>query len=130
MEATIYPYVDEWGDRYDLAFELSHYETNGRLAIEAWCRPEEEESWEPYASVTVNLWEPIDGDDCAYLDTNESPTLVRWLLEQGHVSLIPRVAQSGFCEYQEGRFTTEFLQSCITDDRAQSVEHGKGLGGR
>lgn len=117
MGATAYPYVDEWGERLEITFEVGYYETNGRLAVEAWCRSVDEDmgkgAWEPYDTVTVNLWEPIDGDDCAYLDMNNSPVLVRWMIEQGFVSLIPRTATSGFCEYPEGRFTTEFLRRCL-----------------
>lgn len=125
MGTAIYPYVDEWGDRCDLAFEMGHYQTNGRLAIEAWRRADDEAAWEPYATVTVNLWEPIDGEDCAYLDANDSPALVRWLVEQGHVSLIPRVARSGFCEYQEGRFSSEFLMGCLRPEERHSHVNGE-----
>lgn len=110
-------YTDEWGRDHTLTFKRGQYAMNGRLAVEAWSKfvdDDGEECWEPYASITVNLWEPIDGEDCAYLDLNDSEALCLWILDQGFASLIPRVAESGFCTYIEARFTTEFLNDFCT----------------
>lgn len=109
-------------DEAELVFATGRYATLGRLAVEAWQVSPDDGSLEPYAVVTVNLWEPIDGEDCAYLDTNNHPDLVRWMIDEGLVSLVPRVAESGMCRYPEGRFATEFLSSCLDIEHEERRE--------
>lgn len=109
-------YVSEYGEALTLAFQRTCYAMNGRLAIAAWARREEDEfvEWERYCFITTNLWEPIDGEDCAWLDEG-ARDLCDWLMAQGCLSVVPRVAASGFNHYREGRFSLEFLDGCFTD---------------
>lgn len=106
-----YEYEDEWGRAYTVRFRTGRYESNGRLYADCDCLDEESGEWVAYAPITVNLWAPIDGDDYAYLDTNNSKHLCDWLVAHGLVALTLRTARSGFCLYTEGRFSTEFLSS-------------------
>lgn len=112
-EFKTYEFESKWGTPYTLRFKKGQYQNNGRLYVDAQCWDEDLESWTPFAPVTVNLWEPIDGESYAYLDLNNSEAIVSLLCEQGCVSIAGRVAQSGFCVYPEGLFTEEFLEGCV-----------------
>ena len=107
-----YEYEDEWGRSYSIRFRTGRYE-NGRLYADCDCWDEEMGEWVAYAPITVNLWAPIDGDDYAYLDSNNSRHLCEWLVAQGLATLTARTARSGFCVYAEARFSEEFLSSAM-----------------
>ena len=97
-------YTDQYGETYDLTFVKSEY-TLGGLAIIAYCEDG------PYATVTVWLDEPVTNERCAYLDTNNCGHLIGWLIKKGYVRQTFRYARSGFCEYPEGMFDEEFLNT-------------------
>ena len=66
---------------------------------------------EPWCDITVNLpYAPITDENCGYLDTNDSPYIVDFLLENNLGELTGRTAASGFCTYPEFRFNMERIK--------------------
>lgn len=94
---------------YELTFYKSRYIADNSIFIEAWCREDGDDYWEPYADVTKCLYErPADG--CSFLDTNNVGHLIQAMVDEGYVELTGRTASSGWCEYPEGRFDKEWLE--------------------
>lgn len=104
-------YNDEWGNKYELKFFKATYQMGG-LAVLAYCKEDGNDYWEPYGDVTVWLFAPkSDYEYCAYLDTNNDGRLVKAMVDAGYVTLTGRTTRSGWCEYPEGRFDKEWLDS-------------------
>jgi hypothetical protein len=105
-------FTSRYGTDYTLAFEKASYAYGGGLAIEVHCREKGEGWWEPYATLTKNLY-PV-GDSQAYLDENNLPDLVERVIAEGWA--VPIGADtSGFCIYPLVQFTDEFLDEICYD---------------
>ena len=100
--------VNEWnGEVENIKFVASKYANNGSLAVQAYC-----EDGEPYATITVNLPDSdMNGENMAFLDTNNCDSLIRQMADAGYVELLPMYVNSGFCSYPLGAFTDKFFES-------------------
>lgn len=66
--------------------------------------------FEPYCDVTVNLMDAgTSQDNCAFIDTNNMPTLPKFLEENGIAEPTGYYGFSGFCAYPEYRFNIDVL---------------------
>lgn len=98
---------DYIGD-YKVEFLVDKYANNGRLALMLFSYDEEEECMEDFCDVTVNLPEySLSDENCAFLDTNNAPYILNFLLDNKLGELTGRQPQSGFCTYPEFRFDME-----------------------
>ena len=103
------------GKKHALLFLKARYQKNDNLAIQVFSKIEEQDSWEPWCNLTVNLPEhTIDGNK-AFLDTNNcSEEIIEWLLENGHANIIGK-AQSGYCIYPLAEFSVSFVNNYLVD---------------
>ena len=101
-------YFSEYcGETYNLTFEATTYQNNGSLAVQAY-----DEEGMPFAIVTVNTpYSDTNEKDVAFLDTNNSGSLVRQMVDDGLIELTGRYVQSGYCSYPQGKFTKKFYES-------------------
>ena len=109
-------FTNRYGTEYTLEFEKTSY-VYGGTAIEVWCHEpgDGDGYWEPYATLTVRIGEFCFGPKVAYLDTNNVPELVDFVLEHGWAKVIGE-GRSGFCTYPLVEFADEFLNGiCITE---------------
>ncbi len=93
------------GKNYELAPIKRKYANNGALAVDLL----DVKTGEIFATATVNLpdFMPTTIDEIlsyAYVDTNNNPWLILFLLDN-HLALpTGRVGRSGFCEYPQYMF--------------------------
>lgn len=90
------------------------YANNGRTYLGLYCK--EEEFFEPWTDITVNLFGPITDENCAFVDTNNCPDIVRFLEENGLAEPTGRVRQSGWCMYPEYRFNYEEVDKHVVGE--------------
>lgn len=108
-----FEFESRYGGKYKLMFEKARY-VYGGVAIEVWCT-EDGKFWEPYATLTKNLGD-FPPTSCAYLDANNVPDLVEFVVDNGWCKRIGE-KQSGFCTYPFVEFTDEFLDGiCIGEE--------------
>lgn len=106
-----YKFTNRYGTEYEIAFEATRY-VYGGLAIEVHCREQEQGWWEPYGTLTKNLGY-LTSTSRAYLDANNMPDLVEFVLEKGWCEKVGE-ERSGFCTYPLVEFTDEFINEvCI-----------------
>lgn len=55
-------------------------------------------------SVTVNLPECTRNAGCQFIDTNNNPNLIKWLIDNNFGILTGNNAKSGYCTYPEFNF--------------------------
>ena len=103
----VFDFMSRWGDKYEIAFFKANYVSGDNLAVEVECREENQEWWEPYGMLTVNLGYTF-GARQAYLDTNNVPDLVEFVMGKGWAKEIGE-GHSGFCTYPMVEFTEEFV---------------------
>lgn len=110
-----FDFTSRWGDKYEIAFAKTRYVSGNNLAVEVACREDGEEWWEPYGMLTVNIgW--TFGERQAYLDTNNVPDLVEFVMSNGWAKEIGE-GHSGFCTYPMVEFTEEFVNEvCVTEE--------------
>lgn len=107
-----FKFTSRYGTEYELAFEKAYY-VYGGIAIEVWC--DGEYGWEPYATLTKCLGD-FPPTHCAYLDSNNVPDLVEFVIGKGWCEQVGEGA-SGFCTYPFVEFTDEFLNEiCVTEE--------------
>lgn len=83
--------------------QICTYLDNGRLAILMRTAKGEDE---PYVYVTKNLPnEDITDVNCAFVDENNVPDIVAWILRNGMGTRTGRFGLSGYCVYTEIDFT-------------------------
>ena len=111
------------GKTYEALIYANRYADNNRLyfALYTFTRDEDVDDddcgyWEPYCDITVNLYAFISNTDCSYLDTNNAPFIVKFLLDNKLGKLTGRTAQSGFCEYPEFEFDLEEMKYYLSED--------------
>lgn len=109
--AMTYEYQTRYGD-YVIHFVRTAYADNGNLALMMVIDDGEDcIPGEMYGVPTVNLGVPCD-EDCAFIDTNNMPDVLDFIIDNGLGDLTGRNAPSGFCMYPEVRFYPEFLADC------------------
>ena len=110
---------NSYGTEYELEFRKGKY-SNGRLAIQVMCKESEDEWFEPFCRLTVNLPDIILSSDgskelpsnMAFLDSNNCPAdLVMKIIEEGYMTMTRTSAQSGFCTYPLVKFNEDWLNS-------------------
>lgn len=111
--------LNMWGEDYALNFVKQQY-YNGNLAIEVLsCNEEDEENeyWEPWCSLTVNLPGFMHDENEAFLDTNNcSKEIIDWLFENKYVEVIGQ-RQSGFCTYPLVEFSKAFMELILVNEK-------------
>lgn len=84
-------------ENMDFIFNIDVYVNNGNTAINIYCK--EDDFWEPYANLTVNLDMTLDSTK-AFIDTNNlDDEFIKYLEEQGFISNTGLKRQSGFILY-------------------------------
>ena len=110
---------NSYGTEYELEFKRGKYH-NGRTIIQVMCRELEDEWFEPFCRLTVNLPDTILSSDgskdlpsnIAFLDSNNCPAdLVMKIIEEGYMTMTRTSAQSGFCTYPLVKFNEDWLNS-------------------
>ena len=102
---------NSYGTEYKIKLQISSYE-NGNFALCATYYDEDYKYWGPYGTFTVNLDEKLP-DDCAYVDTNNMPTIEDWLKDNGLAEPLAKNRQSGFCMYPLYKFNIAKIRSII-----------------
>ena len=112
-----FDYISPYGTPYSIFFIKQQY-FNGNLNVEVYCREAanpDENDWEPYGTLTVNLPGFALSENQAFLDTNNVYNLCQYILEHGWATETGETSQSGFCTYPLAEFTDEFLNTiCVT----------------
>lgn len=92
------PYSDE---EYTVRVFALRYLTPQRLAVHLF----DIDSCEPFLDATVNIPdEPISGDDCAFIDTNNYPWIGKFLQSNNIAKPTGYIGMSGYCTYPEYKF--------------------------
>ena len=108
MDIKSAPFHSPFGD-YELTVAVSSYAQNGRLAVSLLCK--EDDFWEPYASLTVNLpTEPLQANEAFIKDFDENVGLLDFVLKNQLGTLCPDRGRSGFCTYPKIVFNMEKLR--------------------
>lgn len=94
---------------YNVMLEIDKYAYGGSIYMGLWAEIEEFGNlfYEPYCDITVNITGYPLNKDCAFLDTNNSPFIVDFLLKNGLGKLTGRTVGSGYCTYPEFQFDIE-----------------------
>lgn len=99
------------GREMDVALVRDQYVEGSRLYVGLWAFDAEENFWEPWSEITVNLpGETLTDELCGFVDSNYCNTggsMPGFLVENGLAAPTGKVAFSGFCTYQEFRFNIE-----------------------
>ena len=111
-----FTYGGEYIGNYDVCFEVNRYVEGDRLAINLWFA--EDECWEPFGDVTVNLpFARITDENCGYLDINNMPCITDFLTENNLGELTGKTAISGWVKYPEFRFNMEEIKKhCMEEN--------------
>ena len=99
---------NSWGLDHAIQFRFSKYVENDNLYV-GMVSLDGEYGPEPYTDVTVNLSEPCKAN-CAFIDTNNNPGIINWLIENNLGTLTGRIGFSGFCVYHELEFDMEKMR--------------------
>lgn len=99
------------GKSMKVALHTSRYVDGERLYLGIDCY-DSEEYWEPWSDLTVNLpEEPISGDNCGFVDTNNNPGIEQFIQDYGFGKPTGYIACSGYCQYPEYRFDMERINT-------------------
>lgn len=102
-------YKSVWRDEpMNAVTVVDNYANNGRLYVGLWC--DGDGYWEPWCDITVNLFAPLSGENCAYVDENNCPGIGAWLEENELATPTGRSAVSGWNTYAEYKFDMEKVQ--------------------
>ena len=94
------------GEEIEIKFVKAEY-MDGNLAIAVHSFEPDEDCWDMYGMLTVNLGHSMyEGE--AYLDTNNCGHLCQWFMQQDWAEFVG-AGQSGYCTYPLVAFTYEFL---------------------
>lgn len=113
-------YTNRFGTEYELVFTKCRYYDNGNLAVLAYCFDEDDEFWEPYATVTVNI-EPLDNEYEAAIDTNNlGNTMYEWLINQSLAFDAGYEIPSGFCLFPVVEFDHDWIDGLPDESEKQT----------
>lgn len=89
-----------FGD-YEVWLTRATYLSNKTLAIQAWC----DEG--PFATLTVNLENFLQGKDSAFVDTNNCPWAEQFIQDNGLGEPLGVYGESGWCTYPLYQFNLD-----------------------
>lgn len=102
------PFRGPFGE-HELTVTVCSYAQNGRLAVNLLCK--EDDFWEPYASLTVNLpKEQLRANEAFIKDFDENTGLLDFVLKNRLGTLCPEKGHSGLCIYPKIAFDMEKLR--------------------
>lgn len=95
-------YQDEW------IFPVITYYQSGLgspIAMDLYAYDNEENEFEPYTGVTVNIQQAKRGTGCQFIDTNNNnSSILDWLEDNNFGKRTGNTVNSGFCNYPEFDF--------------------------
>ncbi len=101
--------------RYKVLFEKNTYLNNGNLYLglvyRKWWR------WHSFCDVTVNLNWSLPADT-AYVDINNMPDMLDWLVENNLAEKLDETCQSGFVTYPKVRFNMDKVEKYCFEDNS------------
>ena len=105
-EQKLFSFPDPWKKNKTLVgfFKFSHYWYKHNTAVQIFAKEKdsEEDFFEPYCFVSVNLVQVNpQSDSCIFVDTNNCPWLEDFLQSKGFGLPTGRFATSGYCNYPE-----------------------------
>ena len=106
MEKSIYK-LKFYGEDYELLGVYSHYVDNETLAVVL----VEKDTFEPFADITVNLPISMATKTLAYVDTNNSEWVEKFLKDNKIAKPTGEYGFSGFCSYPLYEFDLTKLMS-------------------
>lgn len=108
-------YKSQWSEEpMDAVIVEDAYADNGRLYLGLWCK--EDDYFEPWTDITVNLFGPISDKNCAFVDINNCPDIVRFLEENELAAPTGKSRQSGWCFYPEYRFDMDKVRKHLAEE--------------
>ena len=113
MKKPVMLEYEAFGRKYPIQLKVTSYLNNGNLAIQMY-------DWiegypEPWAMLTVNLWDVCE-KDCAYVDTNNNgKKILDWIKKNNLGRVTGRERCSGYCKYPEVHFNEERLRELDQD---------------
>ena len=100
-----------YGKDYRLKFLRAKYQNNGNTAVRILCAEGDEEFYEPFGVLTVNL-KTFDIPHKACIDTNNMPEdLLEYLKNEGVYAETDTHIRSGYCSYPVVLFDRDWLDS-------------------
>lgn len=106
-----------WGAKHKARFWKSEYANNGNTYIGIVTWDEEDECWEAWGDLTVNLPYTCLEENQAFLDTNNcTPEIIEILIDKGYIKNTGVTKQSGWCVYPLVELTEEFLNGMFEDE--------------
>lgn len=88
-----------FGQNWDIRFSRTTYTHDGSLAV--LLEDRQDEKWEPFGVLTVNLCHPLQGLGQAFVDSNNMPQeMIAFLKKAGLIKSTGIKARSGWCEYE------------------------------
>ena len=105
-EQKLFSFPDPWNKNKTLVgyFKFSRYWYNQNTAIQIFAKHKgvDEEFFEPYCFLSVNLVQVTpQSDSCIFVDNNNCPWAEDFLQSNGFGLPTGRFASSGFCNYPE-----------------------------
>lgn len=89
--------LSKTGRTYPVTLHFTHYNDNHTLVVQL---IEASAPWCPFATITVNLQNPVQDMTHAYVDTNNNPWAEEFLVDNGIAKRVPGCEMiSGFCTY-------------------------------
>lgn len=117
MKKTIEIEFGFLGGTYKARFWKSNYANNGSLYVGVLTWEEEDEYWEPWGDLTVNLPGMFPAENEAFLDTNNcAPEIIRALEKANLIKNTGITRCSGFCVYPLYEFTSEFIEGMVEEE--------------
>ena len=102
---------ESWGTTYELQFKKGEYQADKTLANQIMGKAEDEDWYEPFASLTVCLCKELPKNH-AFFDSNNCPrTIIQNLIDEGVATMTTISASSGHCTYPLIKFSEEWLES-------------------
>lgn len=108
--------IDVYDKERVMVFVKEKYSNNDNLAIVVMSKDEEEDYYEQWCMLTVNLNTKLPNNQ-AYLDTNNcSREIIDFFYRNNFVTKIG-VGFSGFCTYPLVEFSEEFMSKGLTNSK-------------
>lgn len=99
----------KYGNTYQMRLGIETYQMSGNLAIQMYTF-DEEDGWELWNTMTVNLYEVPD-KNCAFIDTNNNGEMILdWIKSNKLAVPTGNIGFSGYCQYPEYCFKAKALK--------------------
>ncbi len=113
-----------FGKEYEVELNVSSYSNNGCMYVGLTTK--EDGHIEPFGNATVNISHTPAPDYCGYLDTNNLPTIEKFVRENDLGEPTGVVGFSGYCTYPLYKFNADKLRELCPEDMAIYEENLKG----